>query len=116
MELKIMAVHLLTKTPAKLLESFKEAIKKGRVVTWAYDADGDFTHTPEQWKNAAWFRPAIQSGRLVMRIVKPQGKILTREVYGIYHGRIIESISIHCHTFFSEAFSTAEPTSEDILS
>ena len=45
-----MAVHILTSTPNTLLTKIKAAIDKGEIDTWSYDANGDFTHTPEQWK------------------------------------------------------------------
>ena len=110
-----MAAHLLTSNPSKLLETFKEAVKRGHIDTWSVDSQGDFTHTPPQWKNLAWFRPAVRPDRLVLRIVKPQNGSVSWEVYGIYHGRIIESFLVHCHALFSDGIATAAPTTDDIF-
>jgi hypothetical protein len=52
----IVALNFLTDNPSGLLAAFKKAIDKGHVATWAYDHDGDFTHTATQWKNSAWLR------------------------------------------------------------
>lgn len=108
-----MAAHLKTSNPTKLLDTFKEAIKKGHVDTWSVDSDGYFTHTPPQWKNLAWFKAEIRSDRVVMCIVKPKGGSISWPVYGVYHGRIIESFIVHCHELFTEGYASAKPTSDD---
>lgn len=111
-----MAIHFQTNDPSKLLSSFKESIDKGRVVTWIYDKDGDFTHATEQWKKVAWLRPAIKNNELVFSLVKPQNKNITTEVYAIYHGRFIESMLAHCDTLFNQAYATALPSDGDRVS
>lgn len=108
-----MALKFFTDTPNKLLSAFKKAIDEGHVTTWAYDKDGDFTHTAQQWKNLAWLRPSAVTGQLVLNTLKPKDAKITREVYGIYHGRFIESMIIHCHALFTDARATASPTADD---
>lgn len=108
-----MAIKFFTDSPNKLLSTFKKAIDDGHVTTWAYDKDGDFTHTAQQWKHLAWLRPTIVTGQLVLNTIKPQDKNITWEVYGIYHGRFIESMIIHCHGLFANAQATASPTTDD---
>lgn len=109
-----MAVYFKTSTPKKLLGTFKKAIDEGRVVTWAYDSDGDFTHTAEQWKNKAWLRPKVEpDASLNLFIIKPQGTSISGEVYAIYHGRFIESLLVHCDELFSRAEATALPVDGD---
>jgi hypothetical protein len=110
-----MALFFLTDQPSNLLSSFKKAIDAGHVVTWSYDKDGDFTHTAQQWKNLAWLRPSTVSGRLVLNILKPNNANISWEVYGIYQGRFIESVTIHCHGLFTSAQSKASPTQADIV-
>jgi hypothetical protein len=110
-----MAVYFLTTTPNKLLVAFKKAIDDGHVVTWSYDSDGDFTHTAPQWKDLAWFHPSVQSDRLVLNIIKPQNANMTTEVYAIYHGRIIESMLVHCDTIFTKGVATGQPESGDVV-
>jgi hypothetical protein len=64
-----MAIRFETSTPKKLLSEFKKAIDNKEVVTWAYDTDGDFYHTPPQWKDVGWLRPSIEEGQaLVMKL------------------------------------------------
>jgi hypothetical protein len=108
-----MSLYFSTANPAALLASFKKAIADGHVVTWSYDDDGDFTHTPHQWNKQAWMRPSTTSNALSFRIIKPINKVVTWEVYGVYHGRLIESVTIHCNSLFTHASSTAVPTNLD---
>lgn len=108
-----MALNFFTGTPNKLLSAFKKAIDEGHVTTWAYDKDGDFTHTAQQWKSLAWLRPSVVAGQLVLNTIPPKDTKLTWEVYGIYHGRFIESMVIHCHDLFTNAQATASPTQND---
>lgn len=111
-----MAIHFQTNDPDKLLASFKDSIDKGRVVTWVYDKDGDFTHTTDQWKNAAWLRPIAKNGELIFSIIKPQSRNISAEVYAIYHGRFIESMLVHCDLLFNRVFATALPSDDDHVS
>ncbi len=109
-----MAVRFTTTTPNKLLSSFKKAIDEKRVVTWAYDGDGDFTHTADQWKFRAWLRPKIIDGEaLILSILHPKDSKISSEIYAIYHGRFIESMLVHCDSLFSDAVASAFPTGSD---
>jgi hypothetical protein len=108
-----MALNCFTDNPNGLLSAFKKAIDDGHVATWSYDKDGDFTHTAAQWKNLAWLRPSTVAGQLVLNTIKPKDTNITWEVYGIYHGRFIESMIIHCHGLFTNARATASPTEDD---
>ena len=112
-----MAIRFVTGTPKKLLSSFKAAIDDGRVVTWGYDNDNDFTHTAPQWKGRAWLRPRFEEGKVLkFSIVRPNNSKVTSEVYAIYHGRIIESMLAHCDNLFSEATASAYPDGNDLVS
>ena|ERR1043166_9068483 len=110
-----MAVIVYTTDPAELLKAIKEEMAKKVVETWSVDTDGEFTHTPPQWKNEAWLRPSIESDRLVFNILTPKGKTLNRATYAVYHGRFIEMLLAHFDLKFSEAKATALPESGDIL-
>lgn len=111
-----MAIHFATETPKKLLAEFKKAIDGGKVVTWSYDADGDFTHTAQQWKFLAWLRPKIiEKEMLIFSIVAPQNSKVSSETYAIYHGRFIESMLVHCDSLFTEAVATAFPADDDTV-
>ena len=110
-----MAAYLITDSPSNLLAAFKKAIDEGHVVTWSYDSDGDFTHTAQQWKNQAWFRPSAQTDRLTLNIMRPQNGKISSEVYAIYHGRIIESMLAHCDELFTTGVATALPDKADLV-
>ncbi len=111
-----MAARFLTSTPNKLLSTFKKAIDDGHVDTWSYDSDGDFTHTPSQWNRQAWMRPSIVEGdRLVFNIIRPKNSSVSMEVYGVYHGRLIESLIIHCSGLFTDARATPTPVDGDLV-
>lgn len=111
-----MAIYFKTNDPKKLLEEFIKAIREGRITTWSYDQDGDFTHSPNQWRNLAWLHPKIEMGQLVLYILRPQNTNLTSEVYAIYHGRFIESMLIHCDNLFTSSIATALPEGSDNVS
>lgn len=111
-----MAIRLKTNTPQALLNAFKKAIDEKRILTWSYDADEDFTHTPDQWKNKAWLRPHVRTGELVLTIINQKDTKISSLIYAVYHGRFIESMLHHCDTLFSEGIATAMPTTEDRVS
>lgn len=114
-----MAVIVKTSNPAGLLAAIRKAIDDGHVETWSYDSDGDFTHTPEQWKRKAWMRPSIpssQSGEIRFYILHNRDVNMTRTIYGVYHGRFIEMLLMHFDTLFQTATATAMPIAGDIIS
>lgn len=98
-----MSIRVTTSQPGALLAAIKKAIDDRRVETWSYDSDGDFTHTPPQWARKAWLRPRVEIGALVLSIINPQGVTLTKEVYGVYHGRFIEMLLAHFDNMFTNA-------------
>jgi hypothetical protein len=111
-----MSVRFNTSDPKKLLAYFKKLIDEKHVVTWSYDGDGDFTHAKTEWKNKAWLRPHIKSGYLLFTIIPPEEITIDDAVYGVYHGRFIESFLTHCDTIFSTAVASALPTDGDVIS
>ena len=106
-----MAVFLNTNRAQALLDDFKAKIRAGHIVTWACDADGDFTHSVDQWKNRAWLRPVVTPTYLRLHILKPQGRTIDAGLYGVYHGRFIESMVAHCSSLFDTGAATAKPVS-----
>ncbi|MGD0091286.1 MAG: hypothetical protein ABSE73_15320 [Planctomycetota bacterium] len=108
-----MAVYVVSQNPSGLLQAIKEAVQERAIDTWSVDSDGDFTHSAEQWKNKAWFRPAITEDRLILNILAPKETHLSRAVYGVYHGRFVEMLLNHFDNRFSQARATALPTKGD---
>jgi hypothetical protein len=111
-----MAVRATNSSPQELLNEINAAIRAGKVVTWQLDSDGDLTHSPEQWKNQAWFRPVVESGALVFKILGRKGHRMTKEVYGVYHGRLIEMLLVHFDVKFSAVSATALPVAGEVVS
>lgn len=101
-----MALSVKTDNPTGLLASIKKAIDDNEIATWSYDKDGDFTHTPDQWKNKAWLRPKAEEVELRFLIISPKDTIITKMVSGIYHGRFIEMLTSHFDKKFSSATAT----------
>jgi hypothetical protein len=110
-----MAVLFKTNTPQALLSHFKKKIDEGQVVTWSYDKNGYFTHTPDQWRFAAWMKPSIDIGGLRFNFVGNTKRVTKKADYGVYHGRLVESIATHCDNLFTEAGVTAHATNADTL-
>jgi hypothetical protein len=110
-----MAVTFETSDPRKLLALFKKAIDDRHVVTWSYDSDGDFTHTPDQWRNQAWLRPVIYDGQLTLNFLRNKNVEVTKALYGVYEGRFVESMLTHCDTLFTRSVATAQGTNSDII-
>ncbi len=90
-----MAVYIKTNKPKELLDELKTLINKGSIDTWSYDSDGDFTHNVNQWVNKAWFRPHVESERIVFGILGNKETTMTKQLYGLYHGRFIEMMLAH---------------------
>lgn len=110
-----MAVKFQTQAPEALLAPLKKAIDDGKAPTWSYDKDGDFTHTPDQWRNKAWMRPSVSSSGLDVNIVKPKDGTISWKVYAIYSGRFIELAINHAHDDYTLASATSKPISGDLV-
>src|SRR6266496_818133 len=110
-----MAVNVFCNNPQMLLREIKAAIKEGHVDTWSVDDDGDFTHSPDQWKFKAWMRPKALDDRLVFNILCRRGETLSRVVYGVYHGRFIEMRLNHFDEKFTRASESALPAPGDVI-
>ncbi|MGJ7499880.1 hypothetical protein ACSFBF_05930 [Variovorax sp. ZT5P49] len=103
-----MAILVNTDNSAALLTAIRKFIDDKLVVTWSYDADGDFTHDVDQWRNKAWLRPTVEKNRLVFGILTPKDADLTHVLYGVYHGRFMEMLLTHHTALFVECSATAD--------
>ena len=108
-----MAVIVHASNPQAVLLAIRTAIGAGKVVTWSLDSDGDFTHSPEQWRFKAWFRPNVLQDRIVFRILTPKNTDMNKETYAVFHGRLIEMLLAHFDTQFQRAIATALPAEGD---
>jgi hypothetical protein len=110
-----MAVRVFTSNPNSLMHTVRLSITTGTVVTWSIDSDGDLTHSPEQWRNRAWFRPKVLDDRIIFNLLGPKSKSLTRTEYAVFHGRLIEMFLTHFDERFTRVTATALPAEGDIV-
>lgn len=110
-----MAIIVYTSMPAQLLGSIKKDIDSGHIVTWEYDSDGDFTHktSDEQWYKKAWLRPSSQQGALLFGLLGQKGVKMSKQIYGVYHGRFIEMLLTHFDNAFTNVSATAQAGTVD---
>lgn len=108
-----MAIIVKTQTPDDLLKKIKNAIDEGTVRSWSYDKDGDFTHDSEQWTKKAWLRPKSYSSELRFGILGQKEIKLSRQIYGLYHGRFIDMLLTHFDSEFNMATASALKTEPD---
>ncbi|OUJ17093.1 hypothetical protein HK27_02180 [Acetobacter orientalis] len=101
-----MAVRVFTDAPEKLLSALKQAITDGVIQTWEIDSDGDLTHTSIQWGGKAWMRPHLLDDRVVFNIIASKKTSMSKTVYGVYHGRLIQTLLIH----FDDKMKTVSAT------
>ena len=108
-----MAVRAFTDNPEALLTAIKKAVASGTITTWEIDADGDLTHTSKQWAKKAWMRPKVLDDRLLFNIVAAKGVTMSKTVYGIYHGRLIQTLLTHFDAMMKTVSATASGTTGD---
>ncbi|MBU7438722.1 hypothetical protein [Paraburkholderia fungorum] len=106
-----MTILVQVADPAALLNSIKRLIDRREIETWAYDKDGDFYHTPQQWARKAWLRPQMSGSSLNLKLIQRNDEMLTKAVYGVYHGRFVEMLLTHFEETVGSVQSTArQPT------
>jgi hypothetical protein len=110
-----MAVIIYSSTPLAVLNTIRLAISKGEIRTWSADSDGDFTHTTEQWRFKAWFRPKVLEDRIIFSIITPKNTKMSKATYAMYHGHFVEMLLNHVDTMFSRAETTALPRDGDLV-
>jgi hypothetical protein len=110
-----MAVTVVCNNPGQLLNEIKAAIASGVIQTWLLDNEGDFTHSPPQWKFKAWLRPRVAPSILTFNILAPTTEKMSKEIYGIYHGRFIEMLLAHFDLKFVSATASALATTGDVI-
>lgn len=96
-------VKIATADPASLLAQIKKEIDDGKIDTWSYDKDGDFTHIPDQWDKKAWLRPSVGTGALELTIVWPKNSEQDPAIAGVFLGRFIEMLVVHFSAEFMHA-------------
>lgn len=99
-----MAIIIKTKDPNLLQQSINTAIENREILTWMVDDDGDYTITRDQWQYHAWMKPYLcdNEGILKFGIVQSRRFRMTKELYGIYHGRFVATLLSHFDTLMDD--------------
>lgn len=91
-----MAIIIKTNNPRKLIKALNEAIDNREILTWSVDQEGDYTIARDQWRYHAWFRhKVLEPNTLTFGIVQSRKYKMTRDLYGIYHGRFLATLLSH---------------------
>lgn len=93
-----MAIIIQTQNPNQLINSLNEAIISRTILTWTVDYSGDYTISRDQWKYLAWMRHYIDGNHLIFGIIQSRRYLMTRELYGVYHGRFVATLLSHFDT------------------
>lgn len=113
-----MSVILKTKTPRKLIKSIREAIDQGRICSWRYDSDGDFTSTHQGLENVAWMHPVFTKPKeeVVLAMLGRYFAPVTTYEYAKYHALFTQLILEHFDEEVDEMIVTSRPTRYDKIS
>lgn len=90
-----MALIVKTDRSDFLIASLNAKIRQGAILTWTIDEDNDLTIRNPEWRNKAWFKCFISRDRLIFGIMPSRKYRMTRELYGVYHGRLAATILAH---------------------
>lgn len=111
-----MAIYIHTDDPHTLHQRFTASICNHEIITWGIDKDGDYTIDRDQWRFKAWFRSSEYQDQLVFGIVQSRKYVMTNELYGVYHGRLVSTILAHFSDMISKVHVTPNPQKDvDII-
>lgn len=82
-----MAIILETRNAEELSDEILQRIVCKDIRTWIIDDDGDFTSANSIWGYRAWLRMNVEDNRIVFGIISSKRFLMTKELYGVYHGR-----------------------------
>ena len=104
-----MAIIIRTQNPRQLLRRINQLIDSKGIKTWTYDDEGDYTTVSAQWRYRAWMHPIVPDINnhypddvLLFGIVGSRTYNMTKEIYGVYHGRFIATLLSHFDTEIEE--------------
>jgi hypothetical protein len=88
-------ITVMTPNPQGLITSINASINANRIRTWSRRDTGHYTHAHTDWDGQAFLLPVIYADQVRFKIVRETNTPLTRNLYGIYHGRFIEMLVRH---------------------
>ena len=93
--------------------AIKKDVDGGKVTTWSYDNDGDFTHTSAELIKKAWFRPKVYLGELRFGLIGLKEKSMSKGIYGRYHSRLSNLLLINYDSLLTSVNLTSNKTEPD---
>jgi len=87
-----MAVIVQTNNPKELIQALYQSIERHGITTWLVDNDGDITIANQVWRHKAWFSIRPESKSVIFGIVPSLRYSMTKELYGVYHGRLAATL------------------------
>lgn len=82
--------------PEEFIAQINSQIQAKEIQTWKVDEDGDYTAHSEQWNCKAWMHPKIEDNNTIyFGIIKSKKYGMSRELYGVYHGRFSATLLAH---------------------
>jgi len=93
-----MALKITVKSNARnFLLIIRKKMDDKNILTWSYDNDLNFHHTPAQWKNMAWLKPTIEEDNSVLKLSlrRLSDTLLDDADRGVFYGRFTEMIISH---------------------
>lgn len=85
-------ITIETSSPRSLLENMRNAIDQGRITSWIYDDEHDFTLSRLGTVQRAWFHPRIGTGKIRFCIVGVNGENMTSLTYAKYHSHLVNTL------------------------
>lgn len=89
-----MAVIVNTASPELLRDSLIALIRRSTITTWIVDSEEDITIRNPAWNSKAWFKILVdnEQRRVNFGIITSSLFPMTKELYGVYHGRLAATL------------------------
>lgn len=89
-----MAVIVNTDRPEILRDSLISLIRQAIITTWIVDSEEDITIRNPAWNSKAWFKIFVDNDRRRVNfgIITSSIFPMTKELYGVYHGRLAATL------------------------
>ena len=100
-----MAIIVKTDSPRVLISEINKKIKKGEILGWCVDEDGDYH--PSTYDVRAWLSPQIKEEEIVFGIIGRRDIDMTKITYGEYCGRFASMLLVNFDDMFDDVKITA---------
>jgi hypothetical protein len=110
-----MAVHIRCEDAKALLATIEAHLATKKPETWAINTSTrQITHTPDQWKDQAYFKGTAHKDNDIVTFAFTVGTITGKDaktrdqVYPHYHGRFVSFLFDHFHGQFKRVIADAD--------